>query len=80
MLLLFLFQALFLVGMGLNEQIKNKNFDFVGCAEKANIFEMMKSLVGKPEAEPHGDLLGYMLEVVYCYFCVRQSNELTGWW
>uniref|UniRef100_A0A1I7V6M0 E3 ubiquitin-protein ligase n=2 Tax=Loa loa TaxID=7209 RepID=A0A1I7V6M0_LOALO len=57
-----LHRALFLVGMGLNEQAMNKNFDFISCAEEANVFTVMKSLTGKPESEPHADLLGYLLE------------------
>lgn len=59
---------LFLVGMGLNEQTVNKNFDFIGYAEEANVFTLMKNLTGKPESEPHADLLEYLLEVGnYCY-------------
>ncbi|VDN02420.1 unnamed protein product [Thelazia callipaeda] len=56
-------RVLFLIGMGLNEQISNKNFDFITCAEKVKIFEMMKALVGKPESESHADLLQYTLEL-----------------
>uniref|UniRef100_A0A158Q8Z9 E3 ubiquitin-protein ligase n=1 Tax=Elaeophora elaphi TaxID=1147741 RepID=A0A158Q8Z9_9BILA len=58
-----LHRVLFLVGMGLNEQAMNKNFDFVGCAEKADVFTLMKNLIGKPESEPHADLLEYLLEL-----------------
>ncbi|VIO97030.1 Zinc finger in N-recognin family protein [Brugia malayi] len=57
-----LHRILFLVGMGLNEQTINSNFDFIGCAEEANIFTLMKNLNGKPESEPHADLLGYLLQ------------------
>ncbi|MCP9260595.1 E3 ubiquitin-protein ligase ubr-1 [Dirofilaria immitis] len=56
-------QALFLVGMGLNEQIINKDFDFISSAEKGSVLTVMRSLVGKPESEPHADLLEYLLEL-----------------
>ncbi|VDK79468.1 unnamed protein product [Litomosoides sigmodontis] len=58
-----LHRVLFLVGMGVNEQISNKSFDFISCAEEANVFTLMKKLVGKPESELHADLLEYLLEL-----------------
>ncbi|VDK50441.1 unnamed protein product [Gongylonema pulchrum] len=72
-----LHRVLYLVGMGLNEQIRQQSFDFIGCAEKALIFDMMRSLVGKTEVEPHADLLGYLIEVVpviFFYF-----REILKW-
>lgn len=67
---------LFLVGMGLNEQILNKNFNFINCAEEADVFTLMKRLVGKPESEPHADLLEYLLEVIiiFAYFVLNLSK------
>ncbi|VBB31014.1 unnamed protein product [Acanthocheilonema viteae] len=72
-----LHRALFLVGMGLNEQTMNKNFDFINCAEEANVFTLMKSLVGKPESEPHAGLLEYLLEL---YEKTKSKSKGTVVW
>uniref|UniRef100_A0A158R6B5 E3 ubiquitin-protein ligase n=1 Tax=Syphacia muris TaxID=451379 RepID=A0A158R6B5_9BILA len=57
-----LHRALYIVGLGLNEQIVDDKFDFVNEAEKEDILRLMELLAGKAEASVNTDLLGYLIE------------------
>ncbi|CAJ0920610.1 unnamed protein product, partial [Mesorhabditis belari] len=58
-----LHRCLYLIGMALNEQLDNgQNFDFIQYAQKSELLSALEALNGKPEANPHNDLLLWVIQ------------------
>lgn len=57
-----LHRALYIIGLGLNEQAADEKFDFIKEAEKEGLLCLMELLDGKVEASLNAHLLGYVIQ------------------